>query len=231
MKHFISVILTISVLTVFSSCQSQDNDQVADRARIEGKAQAEEQLKKDRELLEEQTENERGLQSEQIKKERDALDARAKSMEKSLSVLQDFYENNSGIYDGTMTRGTDKFSIRITLYPSIPRYNDSRIRTPAEIESDLTLLAFNAQILQWIPPSKDAVGCRMNGLKPNKKLSTLNIISPNCPSTYSLVLNRTSIKGIAQSENNPDPFGVYVERTSDAPAAAKKKPTKRKARK
>jgi hypothetical protein len=145
-------------------------------------------------------------------------------MEKSLAKLQDFYEDNSGIYEGTMIRGADKFAIRITLYPSIPRYADSRVRTPTEIETDLTALAYNAQILQWIPPSKDSVGCRINGLKPNTKKGTLNIISPDCPSSYSLILNRTTISGSAQSENNPDAFEVYAERTTKSAPAPKKKP-------
>lgn len=225
------------MLSALSGCSGQDDSQVAERARLEGKAQAEEQLKKDRELLDEQTRKQRELQEEQIakqrelqdeqiKKERGATDARAKEMEKSLAKLQDFYEDNSGVYEGSMTRGSDKFSIRITLSPSIPRYSDSRTRMPSEIEADLTALAYNAQIVQWIPPSKDAVGCRINGLKPNTKKGTLNVISPDCPSGYSLVLNRTNISGTAQSETNPDAFDIYAERTSKS-APATKKPAKK----
>ncbi len=148
-------------------------------------------------------------------------------MEKSLTKLQDFYEDNSGVYEGTMTRGSDVFTIRITLYPNIPRYSDSRVRTPAEVETDLTALAFNAQILQWIPPSKDSVGCRINGLKPNTKKGTLNIISPDCPSSYSLVLNRVNITGTAQSENNPDTFDILAAKTTKAVPVPTKAPAKK----
>jgi hypothetical protein len=236
-KPFMTFITFVAALSVLTGCSGQDDSQVAERARLEGKAQAEEQLKKDRELLEEQTrkqkqlqdeqiEKQRELQDEQIKKERGATDSRAKEMEKSLAKLQDFYEDNSGVYEGAMTRGADKFSIRITLSPSIPRYSDSRTRTPSEIEADLTTLSYNAQILQWIPPSKDSVGCRINGLKPNTKKGTLSIISPDCPSGYSLTLNRTSISGTAQSETNPDAFEIYAERTSKS-APAPKKSTKK----
>jgi hypothetical protein len=224
-KKTIPITILVSSLVALTGCQSQDDGAVAERARLEGKSQAEEQLKKDRELLEDETrkqkelqdrqaETDRDLQSEQIKKQQGSVDARAKIMEKSLAKLQDFYEDNSGVYEGTMERGTDKFAIRITLYSSIPRYAESRVRTPTEIETDLTALAFNAQILQWIPPNKDSVGCRINGLKPNTKNGTLNIISPDCPSSYSLVLNRTAISGTAQSETNPDPFDIYAGRTS-----------------
>lgn len=224
--------MTFPLIVALTGCNGQDNEQVAERARLEGKAQAEEQLKKDRELLEEQTrkqkqlqdeqiEKQRELQSEQIKKERGATDSRAKEMEASLSKLQDFYEDNSGIYEGTMKNGTDQFNILITLAPSIPRYTDSRVRTPAEIETDLVNLTYQAQILQWIAPSKEsAVGCSVTGLRPNKKKGTLTIISSDCPSTYALVLNTTNIAGTARRQNNPDDFEVYAERTSK-PAPAK----------
>lgn len=223
MKTAVMLSFTLAALFSLSACEGDGGNRLTEKSRIEGEAQAKEQLKKDRELLEEQTkkqkelqdaqvENERKLQSEQIAKERHALDARAKSMERSLTKLHDFYEENSGVYEGTMTRGSDVFSIRITLYPNIPRTNDVRVRTPAEIEADLTLLAYHAQILQWIPPSKDSVGCRITGLRPNTRKGTLQIISPDCPSTYSLELNRTTIAGTAQSENHPDPFEIYAAR-------------------
>lgn len=232
--------MPISIAAALSGCSGQDNDQVAERARLEGKAQAEEQLKKDRELLEEQTrkqkalqdeqiEKQRELQDEQIKKERGATDARAKEMEKSLAKLQDFYEDNAGVYEGTMTNGTDKFNVLITLSASIPRYTESRVRTPAEIETDLVNLTYQAQILQWIAPNKEsAVGCAVTGLRPNTKKGTLNIISSECPSTYELVLNRTNIMGTARRQNNPDNFEVYAERTSKSAKTPAKKPAPKK---
>ncbi len=253
MKKFVLMIIASSTLAALTGCSGQDNDKVAERARLEGKTQAEEQLKKDRELLEEeirkqkelqdrqagkdrelqdrQVEKERELQSEQIRKELASIDTRAKSMEKSLTKLQDFYEDNSGVYEGTMIRGADTFTIRITLSPSIPRYSDSRVRTPAEIETDLTGLTFNAQILQWIPSSNNSVGCRINGLRPNTKRATLNIISPDCPSSYALTLNRTTIAGTAQSENNPIPFDIYAARTSKPIPARVQAPAKKATKK
>lgn len=260
MKRVYIVISSLTTLVLLVGCNGQDNDQVAERARLEGRTQAEEQFKKDRELLEEQAkkdrellaeqvrkdrelmedqmkkqkglqddqiEKQRGLQDEQIRKERTATDTRAKDMEKALAKLQDFYEDNSGVYEGTMTRGADKFSIRITLSPSISRYSESRTRTLAEIEADLTALTFNAQIIQWIPPSKDSVGCRINGVKPNTKKGTLFIISPDCPSAYSLNLNRTTVSGTAQSETNPDVFEIYADRTSKPIREAAKPPVKK----
>lgn len=244
MRNLLPITLTFALFLSLLACSGQDNNQVADRARLEGKAQAEEQLKKDRELLEEQTlkqkalqdeqiEKQRGLQTEQIKKERNATDSRAKEMEASLSKLQNFYEDNSGTYEGTMKSATDQFSILITLSSSIPRYTESRIRTPAEIETDLVNLTYQAQILQWIPPSKEsAVGCSVTGLRPNSKSGTLNLISADCPSTYQLILNRTSISGTARRQNNPDSFDIYTTRIGKAPVKkAATKTNKKKLRK
>lgn len=240
-RTIVSLLLPLILAAFLAGCSGQDDDRVAERARLEGKAQAEEQLKKDRELLDEQTrkqkelqdeqiEKQRGLQSEQIKKERGATDARAKEMEKSLAALQDFYEDNSGVYEGSMTNGSDKFGVLITLAPSLPRYADSRVRTPAEIETDLVNLTFQAQILQWIPPAKEsAVGCAVTGLRPNAKKGTLTIISSECPSVYQLALNRTTLSGTARRQNNPDAFDLYAERASPAPTPPKKTTLKKKA--
>lgn len=204
MKKYISVLILVPTLILISGCQSQDNDQIAERARLEGKAQAEEQLTKDRELLE-----------EQIKKERAATDNRSNEMEKSLATKQAFYEDNSGHYEGTMTRDGIKFGIRVSLFPNIPKPTDSRVRTPAEIEADLTTLAYNVQIGQWSLENPNAAeGCRVEGLKPDVKNGTLNIISSECPNSYYLVLNRTSLSGTAQPSNSRDAYQVYAERQS-----------------
>lgn len=208
------LLLTTSLFVslAMSGCESQDNSQVTERARLEGQAQAKEQLAKDKELLE-----------EQLKGERAAVDTRAKEMERSLTKKQEFYEDNSGHYDGTMTRNGVKFGIRISLFPNIPKPNDSRVRTPAEIENDLTTLAYNIQIGQWSLENPNAAeGCRIEGLKPDVKKGTLNIISSECPNSYYLVLNRTSISGTAQPSNSRDPFEIYAERVSTKKSKKKK---------
>lgn len=238
MKKFISVLILVPTLIAISGCQSQDNGEIADRARTEGKAQAEEQLKKDRELLEEQIKKERELQDEQLKKEREsqrtlqdeqlkkeraATDKRSKEMEKSLATKQAFYEDNSGHYEGTMTRAGTKFGIRVSLFPNIPKPTDSRVRTPAEIEADLTTLAYNVQIGQWSLENPNAAeGCRVEGLKPDVKKGTLNIISAECPNSYYLVLNRTSLSGTAQPSNSRDAYEIYAERQSKKPVPTRK---------
>jgi len=222
-KKFISVLILVPTLIAISGCQSQDNGEIADRARLEGKAQAEEQLKKDKELLEEQNKKERELQDEQLKKERAATDKRSKEMEKSLSTKQAFYEDNSGHYEGTMTRDGTKFGIRVSLFPNIPKPTDSRVRTPAEIEADLTTLAYNVQIGQWSLENPNAAeGCRVEGLRPDIKKGTLNIISSECPNSYYLVLNRTSLAGTAQPSNSRDAYQIYAERQSKKPLPNRK---------
>lgn len=223
MKKYISVLIVLSTLITLSGCQSQDNGEIAERARLEGKAQAEEQLKKDRELLEEQIKKDRELQDEQLKKERAATDSRSREMEKSLATKQAFYEDNSGHYEGTMTRAGTKFGIRVSLFPNIPKPTDSRVRTPAEIEADLTTLAYNVQIGQWSLENPNAAeGCRVEGLKPDVKKGTLNIISAECPNSYYLVLNRTSLSGTAQPSNSRDAYEIYAERQSKKPLPTRK---------
>lgn len=238
MKKIVAVLFPIFIFTL-SGCQSKDDGQIAEKARIEGEAQAKEQLKKDRELLEESTrkqrelqeeqlrkerESQQTLQDEQLKKERAATDKRSKEMEKSLAKKQDFYEENSGHYEGTITRDGLKFGIRISLFSTVPKPTDSRVRTPAEIEADLTALAYNVQISQWSLDNADAVtDCRVEGLRPNIKKATLNIISAQCPNSYYLVLNRTSISGTAQLSNSRDPFDIYAElKSKKAPARVRR---------
>ena len=212
MKMF-SIIIALSTASILTGCENQDTSQITERARLEGQVQAKEQLAKDKELLE-----------EQLKAERTAVDNRAKEMEKSLSKKQEFYEDHSGHYEGTMNRNGLKFGIRISLFPNIPKPSDSRVRTPAEIENDLTTLAYNVQIGQWSLENPNAAeGCRLEGLKPDVKKGTLNIISSDCPNSYFLVLNRTSISGTAQPSNSRDPFEIYADRVSVKKSTKKRK--------
>jgi len=193
MKKYLYVVLSLSAVIVLTGCNSQDNDKVSERARVEGQAQAE----------------------EQTKEEREAIDNRSKEMELSFAKKMEFYEDNAGHFDGTMAKDSLKFGIRISLFPNLTKPADNRVRTPAEIEADLTALSYNVQIVQWSLENPAASeGCRVEGLKPDMKTGRLNIISSECPNSYYLVLNRTTISGTAQPSTSRDPFQIYVERKS-----------------
>jgi len=191
MKTRLSIVLSTFLLTALFGCQSQDNDKVSERARVEGQAQA----------------------KEQTKEEREAIDQRSKEMELSFIKKIEYYEDHAGHFDGTMSKDALKFGIRISLFPNLTKPADDRVRTPAEIEADLTLLAYNVQIVQWSLENPAASeGCRVEGLKPDMKTGRLNIISSQCPNSYYLTLNRTHISGTAQPSTSRDPFQIYVER-------------------
>lgn len=134
-------------------------------------------------------------------------------MENDLSERFDFYEANSGHFEGWLIDGGTKYKIRLALYPNLPRYTGTRQRSQQEVQADLTNLALNAQITQWNPNTPSAsVGCRLEGLRPDLTTGELNIISASCPSSYFLVLNGTSIAGTAQPSNNPAIFDLQATR-------------------
>lgn len=231
------LLLTIT-LSLMTACESQDDDRLKQKSQIEGSAQAEEQYKRDKAILEEQIRKQKELQEEQLKaqrdlqeeqlrkekeaqqklqeeqfkKERQAQDKRSKEMELDLAKRFEFFEDNSGHYEGVMTRGAEKYNIRISLFPSIAKYTGTRVRTPTEVETDLTALSYNVQIVQWLSENPQAaVGCRVEKLIPNIKKQTLNIITTQCTNSYFFTLNRTTVDGTVQPSSNPNGFNVHAE--------------------
>lgn len=173
--------------TIGLGCSKQDNEKIREMSQLEGNAQAQAQLDRDREA--------------------------AAVMENDLSDRFDFYEANSGHFEGWLINGGIRYKIRITLYPNLPRYSGTRKRSQEEVRADLTALALNAQITQWNPNAPSAsVGCRLEGLRPDLADGTLNIISASCPSSYFLVLNGTTIAGTAQPSNQPTIFDLQADR-------------------
>ena len=137
----------------------------------------------------------------------------AQLMEAELSARFDFYEANSGHYEGTLTQGATQYRIRISLFPSLPRYRGARLRSQQEVQTELSLLAMNAQITQWNPAVPAAsVGCRVEGLRPNLVSGELNVISASCPSSYFLLLGGNTITGTAEPSNNPTVFDIAADR-------------------
>lgn len=181
------IAIALLALGVLQGCSEQDTDKIKQMNQLEGEAQAEAQLVRDREA--------------------------ARIMEQDLATRFDFYEANSGHFEGWLTNGATKYKIRISLYPNLPRYRGTRLRSQEEVQSDLTTLAMNAQITQWNPQIPAAgAGCRVENLRPDIVDGTLNIISSSCPSSYFLVLDRTEIKGTAQPSTQPTIFDLQADR-------------------
>lgn len=165
------------------SCSEQDNDKIKQMSQLEAEAAA----VGDREA--------------------------ARVMENDLATKYDFYEANSGHFEGWLTDGVTKYKIRISLFPNLPRYRGTRLRSQAEVQADLTTLSMNVQITQWNPQVPAAgTGCRVEGLKPDVNEGKLNIISGSCPSSYFLTLKNTEISGTAQPSTHPAIFDLQVAR-------------------
>lgn len=167
-------------------CSEQDNEKIRELSQLEGGAQAEAQIERDREA--------------------------ARPLEEELSALFDFYEAASGRFEGWMSSGSARFRIRIALYPNRPRYRGTRRRSQEEVRADLGALSLNAQVSQWNPQvPASGIGCRVEGLRPDASAGTLNIISSSCPSSYFLVLSPDAIAGAAEPSTGIV-FDIQAER-------------------
>ncbi len=159
------------VLAVFTGCQG--DERLKEKAELEGRANADEQVKAEKKYLEE----------------------RAQEMEADLSQRQRFYIATSGVYEGTMkiAGGQDISKVRLTFTPSLPPYNSNRIRTMEEIASDLNNLYFNVQVTQWsdVGDMKAALafGCVFENVRPDLKTGQINLAASECTSVYRLNLS------------------------------------------
>lgn len=175
--YFLKAVLVVCSISLMA-CSNQDNEKIKQLSQLESDAS--------------------------IESDREA----AKKMEEDLHQQFEFYEQNSGHFEGWMIDGGTKFKIRISLFPNLPRYRGTRLRSQEEVRTDLSRIALNAQITQWNPDSANAsVGCKVEGLRPDLKDGGLNIMSAACPSSYFLILNRTTITGTVQPSSHP---GVFI---------------------
>jgi hypothetical protein len=110
---------------------------------------------------------------------------RIREMEEDLMKRQSFYEAVKGTYEGKLEGTPKDFRIRITLVPSLPPYLPGRVRTEEEIRSDLEKLHFNIQVVQWDSQDElSAVGCLVQGVKPDLINGEIQIASESCPNLY-----------------------------------------------
>jgi hypothetical protein len=132
-----------------------------------------------------------GLQSQkQIELENQNRIQRALEMEGDLANRHRFYQGVRGIYEGAFQAENTTYRVRLTLIPSVPPYPNGRTRTLEEISYDLSNLHFSVQIVQWNPAHPmSAVGCRVEGVRPDLATGEMSIASENCPNVYMLSLS------------------------------------------
>jgi hypothetical protein len=159
--------LCLAGLIALAGCD-QGDDRLSEKASIEGAAQANVQLAAEKAVLVE----------------------RSKEMEADLAVRQRFYQGVRGIYEGSFRAGSDEMKVRITFVPSLSPYTTDRVRQLEEVAADLVGLSLSAQIIQWTPGIPlSAVGCRVEGIKPDLARGEINIASTACSNIYLLRLS------------------------------------------
>jgi len=142
-----------------------------------------------------------------IQAENANLRRRASEMEEDLANRHEFYQSTKGVYEGEVQTDDGEFRIRVTLAPSLPPVHSRRTRTQAEVEFDLTNLNFNVQIIQWkggLPSS--AVGCRVQGIRPDITAREMTIASQDCPNLYRIALGDQSLEGYVQPTTNANVY-------------------------
>lgn len=152
-----------ALLLMLSACD-QGDDRLSEKAKIEAAGQAE--------------------------AENEALAARSREMESDLAIRHRFFQGVRGTYEGTFLVADEEWKIRITLIPTIYPYATERARRLEEVASDLIGLSLNAQIVQWTPGTipTGAVGCHVEGIKPDLIRGEINIVSSDCSNVYLLKL-------------------------------------------
>lgn len=127
-------------------------------AKAEGKAQAQAELQaqiENIELLTQKARAEGRAQAEaSINAQNGNLTTKSSEMEADLATRQLFYQAVHGTYEGSLATEAGEYKVRITLVPSLPPYTTGRVRQLEEITSDLTNLYFHAQVVQWNPANR-----------------------------------------------------------------------------
>lgn len=129
--------------------------QLIEKARLEGKAQAEEEMKVQLDnmdfLIQRARLEGRAQAEEEIKGQNANTEEKARHLETDLFNRHLFYRAVQGTYEGAMTTDRGKFRIRVTFVPSLPPYLGTRSRQLEEIISDINNLTFSAQVNLWNP--------------------------------------------------------------------------------
>lgn len=168
MKIYIIIILFFSFLVTSACDQKSSPDKAKERASAEGEAQKE-------------VENKNQAQ-------------KAMGMESELANRHIFYSALEGEYEGKIKIGNDNFNIKMIFARSILPYTGTRVRQLSEIELDLNNLFFYTKIVQWHPSDQTtAVGCQINGSRPNMDLGNMTLSSNDCSNFYQISFSEDGI--------------------------------------
>lgn len=168
MKIYITMILFFSFLITSACDQKSSPDKAKERASAEGEAQKEIENKN--------------------------LAQKAMIMESELQNRHIFYSALEGEYEGTIKIGNDNFKMKMIFARSILPYTGTRVRQLSEIELDLNSLFFYTKIVQWHPSDQTtAVGCQINGSRPNMDLGSMTLSSNDCPNFYQISFSENGI--------------------------------------
>lgn len=159
------LILAIAIVGL-GGCAEQSEQKYADRANVEGKADAE--------------------------SETNEINKRAQQMEIDLARFQNFFEGVAGTYEGKMRTPRGKiYRVRFAIAATIPRYEGSRIRTPDEIAYDTNNMAFEV-LENTITTLEDgqelSFGCQYEKIKPAMDAGSIRLFDADCPRSFSLSL-------------------------------------------
>jgi hypothetical protein len=176
--------LSVLVISMFALGCNQGDERLEEKARIEGRAQAQAELQSQVDNLEKRVEiaraEGRAVAQAELQAQVDNLDlvvqraraegraqaeaeinagnanlsAKAQLMEADLATRHLFYQALKGTYEGGLATERGEFKVRITLVPSLPPATYVRSRQLEEITSDLNNLFFHAQVLQWNPANR-----------------------------------------------------------------------------
>jgi hypothetical protein len=176
----------VLILLLIGCAEKQGDEQLRKKAQIEGEESAQKQ---------QQAENGTRV-------------SRATEMERDLAQRQRFYQALKGVYQGKLSTEVGEFNVRFTFAPSLPPYpTTGRTRDIGEIEADLTNLYFNIQVVQWNPENNlGAVGCRVQGVRPDLNTGEIIIAAQDCPNAYAIY--------ISQKSSNSDPTAVSKSMTT-----------------
>lgn len=204
------LIVSVLIMSMFALGCNQGDERLEEKAKIEGKAQAQAELQAQIDNLEKKVEiakaEGRAQAEAEISADNTNRAAKAQQMEADLATRHLFYQALKGTYEGALATERGEFRVRITLIPSLPPATYARSRQLEEITSDLNNLYFHAQILEWNPTNRlSAVGCRVENIRPNINKGEIAIASSTCPNLYKLRIVDPEAEHSVTTEENPTP--------------------------
>lgn len=161
---------------------------------------------------------EEGLKTQTLIQTKEEINAQNQNIEVwsaklggDLKKRRAFIKAVEGEFEGEFLVKSSTYMIRLLITPTIPDYDVDRIRTLAELEYELQNLNLNIQIMQWNPNTQfSAVGCILEGIKPDLKNGILNLISENCSNTYQLFLSEGEVETEADARLGSQSMAALV---------------------